>query len=316
MSSRLSPAQPLARAGADLVEDHGFLLDAELAERIQDVFQWQEHECKQLSEASKAEAGNRLAQIVQSNDAVVADSGFDTPEGAQALPAGEKAENVRVGDVARPYAGQRVLTTRICTVNADTLTAALVIGNACALNFANADTPGGMYRCGGRAQEEDLCGQMPQLYAALAVSDYPIEPGTALLSRGLHVLRRPKTYELCLSLGEVDIITAAMPCGQKPGTWEWKETVKLRIRSVLKAGICSGKQNLVLGAFGCGMFGNPPEEVAEIFREQLSSEEFRGAFANVVFAILGPARNREAFFAMTRGLAHEMPSTEQCDSSP
>ena len=44
---------------------------------------------------------------------------------------------------------------------------------------------------------------------------------------------------------------------------------------------------LVLGAFGCGAFGNPPQLVAAKFAEALSSPEFRGAFGTVVFAILG-----------------------------
>lgn len=308
MSSDLDLARLPARAGADRPDDHGFLLDAELAESIQDVFKWQQYEHGRLDEAAKAEIGERKRQIVASNDAVVADGGFDTSEGAQVLPAPHAAENIRVGDIERPFTGRRVPITRICTVNADTLTAALVVGDACALNFANADRPGGMYRSGGRAQEEDLCCQMPQLYAALAVSEYPIEPGTALLNKGLQVLRRPCTYELCLSLGEVDIITAAMPNGYpSPGTPDWNESVKLRIRAVLKAGIHSGKPNLVLGAFGCGMFGNPPDKVAKIFREQLSSAEFRGAFTNLIFAIIGPDENRGAFVAMASRLAHDIP---------
>merc|ERR1712070_373511 len=43
-----------------------------------------------------------------------------------------------------------------------------------------------------------------------------------------------------------------------------------------------------LGAWGCGAFGNPPDLVARLFREQLSSPEFRGAFSEVVFAIVDP----------------------------
>ena len=50
----------------------------------------------------------------------------------------------------------------------------------------------------------------------------------------------------------------------------------------------SGHRHLILGAFGCGAFGNPAQPVAAIFREQLASPEFRGAFARVVFAIIDP----------------------------
>jgi uncharacterized protein (TIGR02452 family) len=40
----------------------------------------------------------------------------------------------------------------------------------------------------------------------------------------------------------------------------------------------------VLGAWGCGAFGNDPNRTAVDFREALENE-FRGAFSDVVFAI-------------------------------
>jgi uncharacterized protein (TIGR02452 family) len=59
-------------------------------------------------------------------------------------------------------------------------------------------------------------------------------------------------------------------------------------------------RHLVLGAFGCGVFVNQPEEVAEIF-DQLFKDEFRGKFESVVFAILVVSKkdenNIEAFTA-------------------
>ena len=60
------------------------------------------------------------------------------------------------------------------------------------------------------------------------------------------------------------------------------------MRTVLGAAASTGKPNLVLGAWGCGAFGNNPHAVAQIFKDQLLSEEFRGKFANVVFAIIDP----------------------------
>jgi len=115
------------------------------------------------------------------------------------------------------------------------------------------------------------------------------------VTRGLIAVRRAGTYEPCASLGECTVLTAAMPCGmadKRPkGGWAgspWAETVTLRIRAVLYSARRSGHANLVLGAFGCGAFGNPAGPVAAIFREQLASPEFRGAFARVVFAIIDP----------------------------
>ena len=67
---------------------------------------------------------------------------------------------------------------------------------------------------------------------------------------------------------------------------------KLRyMRAVLHAAKLSGFPNIVLGAWGCGAFGNPPGLVAELFREQLCSLEFRGSFRQVVFAVVDPKRD-------------------------
>jgi len=42
---------------------------------------------------------------------------------------------------------------------------------------------------------------------------------------------------------------------------------------------------LVLSAFGRGAFANPPNHVAELFKEVFSENEFLGFFRHIVFAI-------------------------------
>lgn len=181
--------------------------------------------------------------------------------------------------------------TEVCVANIDTQSAALLVGDACSLNFANAYTPGGGYRRGASAQEEDLCRCLPQLIHSLEACKYPIQPDEVLLTRDLAAVRDVGSYELCQSMGSVHILTSAMPCGDagRPGGTEWNSTVRLRMRAVLHAAKLSGLPNLVLGAWGCGAFGNPPVQVAALFREQLCSPEFRGVFAHILFAVIDPA---------------------------
>ena len=73
-----------------------------------------------------------------------------------------------------------------------------------------------------------------------------------------------------------------------PALSPWAEDVSERIRTVLHAAKSTKHANLVLGAWGCGAFGNPTAPVAALFKKHLASEEFRGAFEHVVFAILDP----------------------------
>jgi len=299
---------------------HRFVLNSELASHVEQRAAIISDELEQLFEqggpVAWKEMERRRARIVSDNDLLVSQGGFNTADGWQTLPPLPTTQAIHAPDftLALQENLRRFEATQLCVANADTVSAALAVGDACALNFANETTPGGLYRRGAKAQEEALCQQIPQLCSALEAvqhTAYPIEPGTALLTLGLPVVRRGGTYELCASLGEVNIISAAMPC-QDPASDiapDWEDTVTLRIRSVLRAGLRSGKPNLILGAFGCGMFGNPPGSVAKIFEQQLSSAEFRGAFGAVVFAILepssrdGPDPNFEAFAAMVEALA-------------
>ena len=74
-----------------------------------------------------------------------------------------------------------------------------------------------------------------------------------------------------------------------------------KVAGVLGTAVAFGHRSLVLGAWGCGAFGNPPAAVSEAFATQLQSEAFRDAFDRVVFAIPDPSLRRA--FAGTFGEA-------------
>lgn len=56
---------------------------------------------------------------------------------------------------------------------------------------------------------------------------------------------------------------------------------------VLSIAVIHGHRSLVLGAWGCGVFRNDPQLVAETFQDFLFVDvASRGAFDRIVFAIL------------------------------
>jgi uncharacterized protein (TIGR02452 family) len=57
-----------------------------------------------------------------------------------------------------------------------------------------------------------------------------------------------------------------------------------RILKVLAVAERHGHKALVLGAWGCGAFGNDGNEIAKLFRRALE-DNFHGVFEYVVFAI-------------------------------
>jgi uncharacterized protein (TIGR02452 family) len=58
-----------------------------------------------------------------------------------------------------------------------------------------------------------------------------------------------------------------------------------RILKVLSLGVEHGQDGIVLGAWGCGAFGNDASAIAEQFRAALAGN-FRGAYRRVTFAIV------------------------------
>lgn len=168
------------------------------------------------------------------------------------------------------------------------------------LNFANPVNPGGGVRDGALAQEEDLCRKSSLLLsleskAAEAYYGY---------NRSLHsymssdaAIITPKAEIIKDENGDyleeteiVSVITCAAPivCRGLGGMREdqYLSIFEKRILGILKCAAYCGYENLVLGAFGCGAFGNDARVVSDLFYKVLAEFERYGAFRNIDFAVL------------------------------
>ena len=67
---------------------------------------------------------------------------------------------------------------------------------------------------------------------------------------------------------------------------------KNKIRTIYRIGILHGHDSLVLGAWGCGAFGNPPEQMAQLFIDVLNEDEFHGWYKDIRFAIIEDHNSR------------------------
>lgn len=67
---------------------------------------------------------------------------------------------------------------------------------------------------------------------------------------------------------------------------------KNKIRIIYRIGILHGHDSLILGAWGCGAFGNPPEQMAQLFMDVLNEDEFRGKYKDIRFAIIEDHNSR------------------------
>lgn len=68
-------------------------------------------------------------------------------------------------------------------------------------------------------------------------------------------------------------------------TDEGKAIEANKIRTIFRIALENGRDSMVLGAFGCGVFHLRSEEVAELFRDILNEPEFKNRFKKLVFAI-------------------------------
>ncbi len=187
------------------------------------------------------------------------------------------------------------------------------------LNFANPYEPGGGVKRGARAQEEDLC-RRSTLYLSLestrAKAYYrenraeasSLFTDAAILSEHVEVFRDARGHYL-ESPYEVAVLTMAAPYYPDLRADEigrLSVVFKQRILGLLCLAACIGYTRLVLGAWGCGAFGNDPQMVAEMFGEALktfevSDREDRASvlganevFEHIRFAVL-PGPNHDVF---------------------
>lgn len=70
--------------------------------------------------------------------------------------------------------------------------------------------------------------------------------------------------------------------------------IKNKIRTILRIGLRHRHDSLVLGAWGCGAYANPPQHIAALFHEVLLENEFKNKYRKIVFAIIDDHNTHKA----------------------
>ncbi|KAF2489823.1 hypothetical protein BU16DRAFT_471320 [Lophium mytilinum] len=204
---------------------------------------------------------------------------------------------------------------RIRILHTDTLTAAIHISaplnpkdhsthsNVTVLNMASPLRPGGGVLTGATSQEEFLCARTT-LLPSLHERFYRLPTIGGVVSRDVLVFRGSgalDTPELpAKERWWVDVVSAGMlrfpdvveeevdgEMVKKYLSAKDRETAKKMIRAVMRMCVRTGRKKVVLGAWGCGAYGNPVMETAKAWREVLlGGEESWEPVEEVVFGIL------------------------------
>lgn len=195
----------------------------------------------------------------------------------------------------------------------------------CVLNFASATNPGGGVAKGSSAQEECLC-RCSTLYPCLAnngelwnkfyrphrYAGNPLYNDDCIYTPDVCVFREDSALPSLLPAEQwwnVNVITCAAPnlrktpsnamnpnAGNKAAQVSNRELECLltsRIRRIFQLAAQEGNEVLILGAFGCGAFRNPPEIVARVFRNVM--QEYLRCFDTIEYAVYCTERDRNNY---------------------
>lgn len=212
------------------------------------------------------------------------------------------AEVLRLEDLQskdRRMDSVRSVGCRVSVENVDVLEMAMRLENPLVLNFANAHFAGGGFRLGANAQEESIC-RRSTLFASLKSPEARrfyrennfhlrrAEADMLIYSPNVIVFRNPRN-ELEQDPRVVSVVSAAAPNRRGLGMFLPRHTLEdvfeRRIRMILELARRKGHRNLVLGAWGCGAFGNSPSLVASCFQRAFSDEQLTSGLNFVGFAI-------------------------------
>ncbi|SEW50982.1 TIGR02452 family protein [Chitinophaga arvensicola] len=187
------------------------------------------------------------------------------------------------------------------------------IKDVCCLNFASAKNPGGGFLGGAQAQEEALA-RASGLYASLKTKqemyDFNRQHSNLLytdqmiFSPRVPVFRDDHDHLLDIPY-YVSILTSpavnagALRNNDPERVKDMPAVMLARIEKLLSVAVIQGQTTLILGAWGCGVFRNDPNDVADWFAQQLLHNDiFKNAFRHIVFAVYDSSDkqvNRKAF---------------------
>lgn len=196
----------------------------------------------------------------------------------------------------------------------------------CVLNFASATNPGGGVARGSSAQEEAIC-RCTTLYPCLNTKEMwdnfygpHRRENNALYNNDCIFTPEVMAFKSDTAFPEilpecdwwsVDVISCAAPNLRKQpsnkmnpnagstavniSNKDLRELLRGRIQRIFEVAIANNVEVLILGAFGCGAFCNPPSIVAEIFSEY--TEKYRIHLDVIEYAVYHTEREKANFDA-------------------
>ncbi|OLR93921.1 TIGR02452 family protein [Actinokineospora bangkokensis] len=244
---------------------------------------------------------DRLRAIAQETVAIADRGHYDTAAGtvslAGAVAAAVSGTRLHLPDEHLPLPEPRTGPPTTEVTAETTLAAGKRLGGRTAcLNFASARKPGGGFLNGAQAQEESLARASALYPTLLAAEDFYahhranhdlVYTDRVIYSPDVPVYRDDDGALLAQPY-PLSFLTAAAPnrsailTNQPERAAAIEGALRARATRVLHVAATHGHTRLVLGAWGCGVFGNDPALVADVFAAALRDNPY---FEHVAFAV-------------------------------
>lgn len=165
------------------------------------------------------------------------------------------------------------------------------------LNLASSTHPGGQTRKGASAQEEDLCRRTSLLLSlesdeAKKYYDYNNARKTHMGSDGVMIspcveVLKDSSSETLSEPFPISVMSCAAPMIrlglEGMSQQEYEGMLCQRIQGMLLAAASQNYRHLILGAFGCGVFGNDAAIVSNLFHHAIQNLSFDGRGSGQLF---------------------------------
>ncbi len=210
-----------------------------------------------------------------------------------------KSSVIYGGSGKAPQKSAEITDTEMIVPNVDSTEAVMQYPNSALLNFASYRHAGGGFITGAWAQEEAICHDST-LYNVLCRFQSFYAENEKTLNRSLYTDRAIFSpgiiFERSGKSAECSVITCAAPNfgaarGRGVTERENEAALKQRVDFVVSIAVEQNCGTVILGAWGCGVFGQDPKLVARLFKERLMASPLKRA----VFAIPGQNNNYMSF---------------------
>lgn len=244
-------------------------------------------------------------EVFLSTKDICENNGYITPEGKEVVIYDPPASVYYGKEITRLPLVNDSETVKVHVLEEDCLLTArrLADKNPLVLNMASRSNPGGGVENGSGAQEECLF-RSSNYYRTL----YKLRPLAYPMDRNFGACYSPQVTvfrgleEDGYPLLDEPFITnfVAVSALNRPEITEQgeytpgeKAGMMNKIRTILNVALIHEYKTLILSAFGCGAFANPPRLVAQCFKEALSEQPYCNAFSDVYFSIKADHNDKE-----------------------